>query len=288
MNKLILNKVLIFFALTCYQSFAQVIRVIDCESKEVIPYFACFDASTNTFVYQGGEDGEILMRTLRSEDLIRIKAFGYHDKILKIDSTNKQIVCLQKKEVVLQEVNVRYQNKLYLGIQAKKSSSCSFVMKIGNDKNYRRGLFFENTDTIYIDEIAFFVNRGSKKGSPFRAVIHEGSLQIINEDADSNVIFSEPQKVTCRNCWHTIHLSESIMITENFLVALEWLPNNTEVGIGYNSDEFHGLKLGTQADHSFVNVLSINFDEWKEVQGMRCNSLKSNMASPMIRVKIRK
>lgn len=288
MIKPILFEVLTFFVLTSIQSFAQVIRVIDCESKEVIPYFACFDANVNIFLSQGGENGEVLLPTTKHGNLIRIKAFGYHDAILKIDTSSRQLLCMQQKDFTLHEVDVRYQNELYLGIQAKKSSACSFVMKSGNDNNYRRGLFFENSDTIYLDEIAFFVNRGSKKGSPFRAVLYEGLIQRINDDADSEVIFSEPQKVTCRNCWHTIHFKEPVMITESFLVALEWLPGQTGVDLDCVTDGFHGLKLGTNAEDRFINVLSINFGEWKEAKPMRCEPSGDKLMSPMIRVKVRR
>lgn len=288
MIKLILFKVLTFFLFTSFQGFAQVIRVIDCESKEVIPYFACFDANANIFLSQGGENGELLMTSKTHGDLIRIKAFGYQDAILKIDTTRRQLLCMQQKDFTLHEVDVRCQNEFFLGVEAKKSSACSFVMKIGNDNNYRRGLFFENSDTIYLYEVAFFVDRGSKKGSPFRAVLYEGLIQRINDDADSEVIFSEPQKVTCRNCWHVIHFAEPVMLTESFLVALEWLPEKTGVDLDFSSDDFHGLKLGTFEDNRFLNVLSINFGDWQEVKPMRCEPSADKMMSPMIRMKVRK
>ena len=196
-------------------------------------------------------------------DTLRIHALGYYD--VKVVVEKDTVLSLQKTYDELPDISLVHKNIpiVTIGNRSRKLSK-GFGMMTGNRFSFQVGLLIENSDSLLLQSVSFYVNGSCEKGAVYRLRLYELEGEDPNKGRDllnSSMVLN----LTCKHCWEEVMLPHSLFTDKNILVALEWLPDDSEVEI----------ENGTTSS----KVNSLDFFVTRSYYSDRCNMFNKAIAN---------
>jgi hypothetical protein len=249
-----LTLILLFTNIT-NQGYSQskTLTLVDNSDFTPIGYAEVINTNTGKY-YMTNIQGQTAIRT-RIGDVLKIHALGYRDVNIVFDEDT--VLSLQKSYNELPDISLVNKDIPIITIGNKsKKLRMGLGMMTGNRFSYQVGLLIDNSDSLLLQSVSFYVNESCEKGAVYRLRLYELDGENPNKSKDllnSSMVLN----LTCKSCWEEILLPHSLFTDKNILVALEWLPD--------------ALVVDTDNGYGLTKVNSLNFFVSRSYYGDECN-----------------
>lgn len=211
----------LLFALLSFFSYGQhSLYVIDAETHDPIPLAEIRDSSG----FGALTDWEGKVEFPIANVILEIHALGYVDtSFLFVNDT----LFLPLNRTVINEVFIYAGDEGPDTILGNPSEEGEFAFKVGKSfqNSFKAGLLIPIVKPTVLYDVNFYITRRTKRNSYYRIRIFsveldEDTIVQINDIIDSSLV----NQIDCRRCWQRIELPRELLVSNDVLIAMEWIP----------------------------------------------------------------
>lgn len=212
---------LILLVILPYWSFSQsTYYVVDAETREPIPLAEVSDETGSTYLTDW--DGKADFQDATSS--VEVHSLGYVDSVFVHPMDT---LWMRPSHTLMNEMYVYSGDLEPDTVLGNPSEEDDFSFRVGKsfETPFRSGLLIEIDNPTVLYSVSFYVSRRSKRHSYYRFRLLKPEF-----DGDTVVAFADIidssliGQLDCRRCWQKIELPGDVLVSEDVLVTMEWVP----------------------------------------------------------------